>query len=275
MNVAVIGCGYLGGDVASLWKKRGLHVTATTRHPEKLDALSHVAQKGVLIKGNDELELAPLIANNEVLLVSVAADSPQDYQSAYRDTAQIFRHLALEMDLPRTLIYTSSTTVYGDHQGRWVDEESDLLAKTEQGKVLIEAEEIYQSLAELGWHVCIFRLAELYGPGRELAERVRHFEGKTLPGTGTHYTNMVHLADASGAIDYSFRHRLEGIYNLTDDDHPTRKELYDLVAHHYKLPPPQWDPKLPNGMHSGNKRVSNHKIKAEGYALRHAHRVIH
>jgi nucleoside-diphosphate-sugar epimerase len=274
LNAAIIGCGYLGSEVASIWRKRGIHVTATTRHPENLTRLTQCAQKGVLIKGNDELELAPLIAANETIVVTVAADGPEYYESAYRDTAQIFRHLAIEMDLPRHLIYTSSTSVYGDHLGRWVDEESDLFSKTEQGKILIEAEEIYQSLAELGWHVCIFRLAELYGPGREISQRVKNLEGRALPSNGAQYTNMIHKEDAASALDYSFRHHLEGIYNLADDDHPSRKELYDTVAHHFQLPPPQWDPKIPHTLHAGNKRISNHKIKAEGYSFRHPHRVI-
>ena len=53
---------------------------------------------------------------------------------------RFFRHFALEMDLPRHLIYTSSTSVYGDHHGLWVDETSDLRGKNEQAKILIEAE---------------------------------------------------------------------------------------------------------------------------------------
>ncbi len=273
MNIAIVGCGYLGSEVASVWRSRGLSVTATTRTPEKLAALAKVAQKGVVFKGNDEMELAPLIAANELILVTIAADSIEHYGSAYRDTAQIFRHLAVEMDLPRHLIYTSSTSVYGDHHGRWVDEESDLLAKTEQGKILIEAEEIYQSLAELGWQVCILRLAELYGPARELSKRVKGLHGTQLPSDGSQYTNMIHKTDAAAAVDYALRHHLEDVYNVADDDHPTRKELYDKVAHQFHLAPPQWDPHLPT-MSSGNKRVSNHRIKAEGYAFRYPHRVI-
>lgn len=273
MNIAIVGCGYLGSEIASIWRTRGFSVTATTRTPEKLEALAKVAQKGMILKGTDEMELAPLIAANEIILVTVAADRLENYDSAYRDLAQLFRHLALEMDLPRQLIYTSSTSVYGDHHGRWVDEESDLLAKSEPGKILIETEEIYQSLAELGWQVCILRLAEIYGPERELSKRVRELEGRPLPGDGSQYTNMIHKADAAAAVDYALRHHLEDIYNVTDDDHPTRKELYDKVAHQFHLPPPQWDPSLPT-IHAGNKRVSNHRIKSEGFALKHPHRII-
>jgi nucleoside-diphosphate-sugar epimerase len=273
MNVAIIGCGYLGSEVASLLRRKGHTVTATTRHPEKLDDLSRVAQKSAIVKGNNEDELIPLIAENDLLIVTVAADGAEHYESAYLNTSKILRHLALEMDLPRNLIYTSSTSVYGDHNGQWVDETSPLLAKSEQEKILIEAEKEYLSLQELGWNVCLFRLAEIYGPGRELSTRVKQLEGRSLPGTGDHYTNMIHKIDAAHAIDYAHRHHLEGIFNLADDVHPTRKELYDEVAKKFELKFVQWDPThLP--LHTGNKRISTHKIKSEGFAFRYPLRAI-
>lgn len=273
MNIAIIGCGYIGTEVALLWTKKGHHITATTRSPEKLDELSKAAQKSQILKGGDEQELIPLITNNDAILVSIAADGPEQYETAYLQTAQIFRHLALEMDLPRHLIYTSSTSVYGDHHGRWVDEESELLVKGEQGKILIESEKIYLSLQELGWHVCILRLAEIYGPDRELSKRVKQLENHTLPGTGDSYTNMIHKTDCAHGIDYAFRHNLEGIFNLADDDHPTRKELYHQISEKFRLPQAKWDP-THKSMHNGNKRVSNHKIKAEGFIFRHPHRIL-
>ena len=78
-NLAVIGCGYLGSEVALTWRNRGTHVTATTRTPTRLEALSKIAQKGVLIKGNDEAEFAPLIASNETILISIAAEGPEHW----------------------------------------------------------------------------------------------------------------------------------------------------------------------------------------------------
>lgn len=273
MNIAIIGCGYLGMEIASLWTKKKIHVTATTRTPERLSELSKVAQKSVILKGNHEDEFIPLIAYNDTIVVTIAADSPEHYESAYLNTASIFRKLALEMDLPRNLIYISSTAVYGDHHGLWVDEASDLLGESEQAKILIEAEKTYMSLDEIGWDVCILRLAEIYGPGREISKRIRSMEGHPLPGTGEQYTNMVHKADAARAVDYALKHHLSGVYNLADDDHPTRKEMYDLAAKKFKLVQVKWDPSL-TSLHGGNKRVSNHKIKASGFSFAHPHRIL-
>src|SRR3990167_10643836 len=99
LNIAIIGCGYLGTELARFWKQQGHFMTVTTRNSEKLDPLSKVAQKSVILKGNDEKEFLSLIANNDVLVIVIAADSPEHYESAYLKTSQIIRHLALDMDL--------------------------------------------------------------------------------------------------------------------------------------------------------------------------------
>ncbi|HSX11592.1 MAG TPA: NAD-dependent epimerase/dehydratase family protein [Chlamydiales bacterium] len=270
MNILVLGCGYIGSEVAALWKKRGFYVTVTASHPEKLESLSRCAQKCVLLRSNDEEELAPLIASNDLILITTAVDDPENYDIA---TSQIIRHVALETDLPRHLIYLSTVTIYGDHNGQWVDETSELRATSDLAKTLIEAEKQILSLQELGWHICLLRLAEVYGPGRELSHRVKNLEGHILPGFGNHYTNMIHKLDAAAAVDYALRHHLEGIYNLSDDEHHSRRDLYDAISQRFQLPAVKWNPSH-TPLHTGNKRVSNHKVKAEGFAFRHPLRIL-
>lgn len=272
-NIAIIGCGYIGMEAAALWNKKGYHVTATTRRAERLADLAKVAQKTQILKGDDEEGLASLIAANDVIIVTIAADRADQYENAYLHTAQQFRSLALEMETPRRLIYTSSSSVYGDHHGLWVDETAPLHASSEPGKILIQSEKTYLSLADCGWNVCILRLAEIYGPEREISRRVKHAEGYKLPGSGEQYTNMVHKTDVAAALDYALRYRLEGIYNVVDDEHPTRRELYNKIIERENLPPLEWDPGL-FSMHSGNKRVSNHKIKSEGFVFSFPQRVL-
>jgi nucleoside-diphosphate-sugar epimerase len=272
-RIAVIGCGYIGSAAAAIWTKRGHHVTATTRKPEKLESLGKISQKSLLFLGNNTEEFARLIANHDALLMSIGADDPGQYESTYLAPAKIFRQLALEMKMPKTLIYTSSTSIYGDHNGHWVDEMSPLHPTTPASKILADAEETYLSLKDLGWSVTALRFGEIYGPGREISKRVKNLKGHVLPGSGNQYTNMVHRDDCAGAIDYALQHHLIGIYNIADDDHPSRKELYDAVAKKFSLPKVGWDSSL-TGIHVGNKRVSNHKVKGEGFSLAHPSRVL-
>lgn len=270
MKIAIIGAGYVGSDVAALWSKKGHQITATTPHPERLKDLSQFAQKCLIFKGADENELASIILNNDLILVSTA-DMHDEFEEISLQTAHAIRRVALDKVPPRRLIYTSTTAIYGDHRGMWVDESGKLKIKSEQGKLLIEAERIYLSLEDFGWHVCVLRLAEIYGPWRELSQRLRSLQGQTLPGTGKNYSNMIHRSDVTSAIDFAMRRKLEGIYNLADDDHPTRQELYDQIAEKLNLHPIQWDQKA-RGI--SNKRISNHKIKGKGFTFQYPHRMI-
>ncbi|MBF8262561.1 MAG: NAD(P)-dependent oxidoreductase [Parachlamydiales bacterium] len=273
MKIAILGAGYIGSDVAALWTKKGHQVTATTRHPDRLADLSRVAQKCVIFKGNDENELASLILNNDTILVTISADLPDEFEETYLQMAHAIRRVALDRSPPRRLIYTSSTAIYGDHRGLWVDESSKLKLKSEQGRILIETERVFLSLEDLGWHVCILRVSEIYGPLRELSHRLRALQGQTLPGSGKNYSNMIHRADVTSAVDYALRRRLEGVYNLADDDHPTRRDLYDQIAAKLGLPSIQWNPGDAS-WRGGNKRISNHKIKKLGFKFRYPHRII-
>ena len=268
MRIAVIGCGYLGSAAAALWTRQGHAVTATTRRPERLKQLAQVAQKAVLYFGKDEEELRLLVEANDLILVSIGADSPDHYETAYLQTARMMRHLATTRKIQKRLIYTSSASVYGDHHGYWVDEASELRATSDQGKILIQAESLYLSLQDLGWHVAILRLAEIYGPEREIVDKVRRGIGHP-----EYFTNMVHRDDAAAAIVYLCQQDLQGIFNLADDDHPTRREMAEQVSaqHGIAVAPPE---ATMQRAYSGNKRISNHKVKSVGFAFQYPHRVI-
>lgn len=273
-HIAIIGCGYVGSELAKTLGEKGHIVTCTTRSKKKLPNLHKVAQRAVICKGTDEKELSLVAKDQDTIIVTVSAESLEDYKNTYLRTAQSLRHIALSKKGPKTIVYTSSTAVYGENHGFWVDENSPLLAESEPTKILIETENTYLSLAKLGWKVCVFRLAEIYGPERTLAEKVHDLEDHVLPGKGDSYTNMVHLDDIAGAVDYALTHSLEGVYNLSDNDHPQRKELFDKVSDQHHLKHLNWDPHLTTKISRGNKRVSNHKIKAAGYVFKHPHRLL-
>ncbi len=273
MNIAIIHAGYVGIELAALWTKKGHHVTVTTRHPERLPLLARVAQKCVILKEINEEELSPLLVNNDVIVVTTAADTREEYESTYFYTANMIRQIALKKTMIRRLIYTSSVAVYGDYNGLWVDESSELKAKSDQGRILIDTEKAFLSLKELGWHVCILRFAEIYGPGRELSARFHTLGGEKPAGQGSIYTNMLHRDDAAAAVEHALRHHFEGVYNLADDDHPTRQQMFDAIAEKLKAPKIKWDAEAASWQF-GNKRVSNHKIKASGFSFLHPHRLL-
>lgn len=267
MNVAIIGCGYVGMALILFLAKKGYFITAVTSSRKKLKLLNNIAQKTIISSAKDETELFQLIDNNDLIILNLNLEKPEEYENQYLSLAKLIKQTAIKINFPKMLIYTSSSAVYGDHGGRWVDEEAPLHPFTEEDKLLIETEKTILNIVETaGWNICVFRLAEVYGPGHEISDIIKNLKDHTLPGKGQNFTNMVHLNDILAAINYAITHKLSGIYNLADDDHPTRKELYDKVCEKMHLSPVKWNP-LHVRLHHGNKRISNHKIKAAGYSF--------
>lgn len=270
MKIAIIGCGYVGLTLAKALSSQGHFVTATIRTPQRIQHIDPFCQKVLCLKGSDKDGLEKIVQENDLLIITLAAKNLEEYESAYLETAENIKNIALYNE-KKSLIYTSSTSVYGDHGGEWVDEEATLLAKSPNAKILIETEKAYLALQESGWNVTIFRLSEIYGPGRDLKQKAHAVEGKIFPGDGNHFSNMIHLKDIEGAVLYAISHNLKGIYNLSDDEHPRKNLWYHELAKCYSFNGAVFDPSIKK-TRSTNKKVSNHKIKSAGYSFTYPER---
>jgi nucleoside-diphosphate-sugar epimerase len=265
MNVAIIGCGYVGCAVARYWHQElGLVVTATTTTPDRVSTLSRVARRVVIVKGNVLVGLQSLLENQEVVLLSVGANSPDTYEETYLRTAEALTSVLSKTSSVRQLIYTASYAVYGDRSGDWADESTAVAPANLNGRILSETEQILLSASRADLNICIYRLGGIYGPGRELVKIFSRVAGTTRPGNGEDATNWIHLDDIVGAIEFARIHRLQGIYNLVDDAHLTVRELLDRLCERYDLPRVIWDTSS-QSVRPYNARVSNQKIKDAGY----------
>jgi len=267
MKIGIIGCGYVGHSVAVEWKKEGHYISTTTRRPERVAQLKNFVDSVCLL---NEQTFPTYIEQQEVLLICVAPDASSDYVSTYLHTAKQVATQASRAPFLRQIIYTSSTSLYGDHQGEWVDEESPLHFQNENQQILYETEKILLDCSSPNLHVCILRLGEIYGPGREIEERLRRNQNHFFAGSGASFTNLIHLNDIVKALGFvtSAVSRLRGIYNLCSDFHISRKQFYDQICQKEKIPFIQWDPTRSTS-HGGNRRVSNQKIKNEGFVFTH------
>ncbi|BAY10709.1 SDR family oxidoreductase [Calothrix sp. NIES-2098] len=269
MNIAIIGCGYVGCAVAQYWQeKANFVVTATTTSPTRVPVLEAVAQKVILTKGNDIEGLKSVLQNQDVILLSVAAKGADFYEEAYLQTAKTLVSILPEFSRIKQLIYTGSYSVYGDRNGEVVDEETTVLPSSPGAKILRETEEVLLSAANENLHVCILRLGGIYGTGRELIKIFGRFAGTTRSGNGNDITNWVHLDDIVGAIEFARQHNLQGIYNLVDDAHLISREFFDTLLTKHNLPQISWDASLQSNRQY-NAWVSNQKIKDAGYQLKH------
>lgn len=264
MNIAIIGCGYIGLALATFWKKSTHHLTVTTRSPQKAIPLQPFADSVKILQGNDLEALQKLLQNQDIVVLTLAADHPDTYESTYLETAKTLKKALLHCPGVSQIIYTGSTSVYGDHAGAIVDEETTPLPTNTTNTILIKTEEELLSIASPSCKVCIFRLGEIYGPGRDLAERLRQINEAALPGTGENITNLIHRDDIVNAIDFALNNHLNGVFNLCNDVHIPRKELYEAICTREGLPSVKWNA-AKKSIHSGNKTVSNEKIKHFGY----------
>ena len=228
MNVAIIGCGYVGYAVAKYWKQNNdLVITATTTTPSRISILEEVSHKVEIIKGSDSQGLQSILQNQDVVLLSIGAKGRDTYEETYLKTAETIVPILQETSTVKQLIYTGSYPVYGDRDGAWVDEETPTAPSNPSSEILNQTEQILLAGNSDKLRVCILRLGGIYGEGRELVKIFNRAFGGTRPGSGDDITNWVHLDDIVGAIEFARQEQLQGIYNLVDDAHLTIKELID------------------------------------------------
>jgi nucleoside-diphosphate-sugar epimerase len=269
MNVAIIGCGYVGTAIARYWhQEQGLFVTATTTTPERVSELEAIAQRVIVTKGNDAEKLPSVVENQEVILLSVGAANTNVYKETYLDTAKTLAEVLQQAPTVRQLIYTGSYGVYGDRGGETVDEDSPIAPASPTGEILAQTEQVLLGCASDRIKVCILRLGGIYGPRRELAKIFSRVAGTTIAGDGSDATNWIHLDDIVSAIDFARTQQLQGIYNLVNEVSLTRRELLDQVCDRHNLPQVSWNP-AEQQLRPYNARVSPQKIKAAGYKFIH------
>jgi nucleoside-diphosphate-sugar epimerase len=271
-NITILGCGYVGSALAEYWQEQGHLVTGTTTSPNRVALLSETVSTAVVMKGND-LRVRSLLEDRNTLVVSVAptgfqAADETNYADTYLATAQNLATALSDADNIKQVIYLSSCSVYGDRQGAWVDETTQIDSLEHKSQLIYEAEQTILQAATDRQKVCVLRLGGIYGPGRELVSMFGGLAGMTIPGKGDRFINWIHRDDIVGAIEFARLNELNGIYNLVDDSQLTIKAQVERVCAYYDLPPVHWDA-AKFSIQRKSLQVSNQKLKAAGYDLIH------
>jgi nucleoside-diphosphate-sugar epimerase len=146
------------------------------------------------------------------------------------------------MAAPRlgSIVYLSTIAVYGNHDGRWIDEATPLTPALTRASDRIEAERAWQAMgATRGIPVAVIRIAGIYGPGQNALETVKAGRARRIVKPGQVF-NRIHVADLAQIIDKAFEQRADGVFNAADDE-PTPPG--DPIAYAAQLvgvaPPPE------------------------------------
>lgn len=167
--------------------------------------------------------------------------------------------------------YLSTTGVYGDHGGGWVDEDTPLTPATNRGQQRVEAEAAWQALsAETGLPLHIFRLAGIYGPGRGPFAKVRKGTARRIIKKNQVFSR-IHVEDIAQVLVASVAHPNPGrIYNVCDNDAAPPEDVLAHAAELLGLPvPPAEDfetadmTPMARSFYAESKRVRNDRIKEE------------
>jgi nucleoside-diphosphate-sugar epimerase len=207
--------------------------------------------------------------------LSAAPDTIIHCASSNRGGAEAYRKVYLEgcdhlrQCFPAArILFTSSSSVYPQTDGSTVSEESDASPDRETSRLLREAEDLVLSLGG-----CVARLAGIYGPGRSFVlknflEGTASIEGNDGNGRSL---NQIHRDDAATALVQLVATRQQGIFNVVDDLPMTQRECFTALARRFRKPlPPVAEPDLNRKRAWTNKRLSNLKLRATGWAPRYS-----
>lgn len=270
MKVAIIGCGYVGSQVARLWHAAGDKVTVTTTTPDKQEQLQEIAAKVVILTGDNLANFRKLVQEQDVILLSVAPKQRggETYAKTYLETAENLVKAIDSRSQLKQLIYTSSYGIINDMSGDVVDETVVINPVSDKSKILYQTEQVLISASTPQLKTCILRLSGIYGKGRELIKIFHKRAGTTQLGTGDNYTNWVHLEDIVRAIAFARQQQLDGIYNVNSDQILTSKDFFAQLFQAHNLPGITWD-STQTASRSLNLKLSNQKIKAAGFKFQH------
>jgi nucleoside-diphosphate-sugar epimerase len=260
----IVGCGYLGLCAARRWIAAGHAVAGLVRSPAAAELLARAAVRPIVADVTQPETLRGLPAA-DTLLYAVGYDPAggTSRSALYVDGLRaVLDALAPQI---RRVILISSTGVYAEHCGGWVDESSPCQPARESGQALLAAE---QALAahRFGPLGIVLRLAGIYGPGR-LPRRGELVSGAPLPIAAGEHVNLIHVEDAAAAVLAAAAHAQPPRTYLVSDGHPVeRREYFSELARQFGLPPPSFRNPLPgeaSGRRGGDKRVSNARMLAE------------
>ncbi|WP_163848157.1 SDR family oxidoreductase [Pseudooceanicola aestuarii] len=262
-----VGHGYSARALARLLPRDAWEVHGTTRSPERRAALADTGVVAHVFPGDD---LSGLLDRATHVLISAGPDDTGD---------PTLRHLhaAIARNAARLdwVGYLSTTGVYGDHGGGWVDEDTPLTPSTRRGRARVAAETEWRAIPDLPLH--IFRLAGIYGPGRGPFAKVRAGTARRILKTGQVFSR-IHVDDIAQVLAASIAQPDPGaVYNLCDDDPAPPQDVIAHAAQLLGLPlPPAEDfdtaemTPMARSFYAESKRVRNDRIKRDlGVTLRH------
>ncbi len=261
----IFGFGYVGSRVGACWLASGDQVHAVTRSEGRAAELRSLGYQGHVANVTDPASLANLPPADTVLYAvgfdrSAGLGMRQVYVEGLRST------LAALPESVTRLIYISSTGVYGDQDGDWVDESTPCHPDREGGQATLEAEQVLQT-HPLGSCAVVLRLAGIYGPQRVPRSEMLK-SGEPIGVDPDSFLNLVHVDDVVEVVNLVGQQASTPNLYLVSDGHPVRRgDYYRCAAKLLGAPEPTFaasqNPAAGDRKSGTSKRISNRKLQQE------------
>lgn len=260
------GHGYSAQALTRLLVPQGWQVIGTTRSPEKASKLVEEGVEAIVWPEEDATSgaLGEAFKRATHLLISAGPEEEGGDPVLARLTPEIMR-LAAQLEWAG---YLSTTGVYGDHKGAWVDESTPLNPATFRGQLRVDAEAAWAAIPDLPLH--IFRLAGIYGPGRGPFAKVRSGTARRIIKPGQVFSR-IHVEDIAQVLAASIARPNPGaIYNVCDDNPAPPEDVIGFAAELLNLPlPPAVDfetaemTEMARSFYAESKRTDNARLSRE------------
>jgi nucleoside-diphosphate-sugar epimerase len=231
MQIAVVGCGWLGFPLAKSFVDKGHIVYGSTTHFSKINLLSEANINPVIWSLNVPLKELSFLEGIDVLVLNIPPSKTKDDQISYSNT---LKGLGAYIGEKTKVLFVSTTGVYPD--GIEIADVSIPYDIMDQSKETVLAEIKLREV--LKNRLTILRLAGLIGPNRH---PITSLSKKGIVSNGDAPINLIHLDDVIGLINKIIEEEYWGeIINGCYPEHPTKKEYYTRAAHHYDLSIPKF-----------------------------------
>lgn len=234
-NVFIVGCGDIGLRVARLCEQKNLPVTGLVRSTESVSRLQQTGVSAIQVNLADVTALPDI--NTAGATIIYLAPPPSE-----GETDPLIRHFltAITGDAQaEKLVLLSTTAVYGDCQGEWIDETYPVNPQTARGRRRLDAETaVREWSSNTGVPIVILRVGGIYGSGRLPLERIK--QGlPILNEAESPYTNRIHQDDlAQICLAAAERGKAGEVYNVSDGQPGTMSGYFKAIARAHSLPEP-------------------------------------
>jgi nucleoside-diphosphate-sugar epimerase len=262
-KILIVGCGAIGYELAKTLENAGHTVTGLKRNPplESQEKFKYV--KADITSSHD---LASFDTDFEYVFFIVSADSRNEksYHDIYETGIDNLLSRFAQTGCKAPWIFVSSTSVYGQCQGEWVDESSVTAPAKATSLKIVQAE---QKLMRQNPANIIVRFSGIYGPGREYLLRMAK-QAPSIQQRPPYYTNRIHQRDCVGVLAFLLEQSLAGVNleqcYLASDDHPAPLwEVMNWLTERMQANPPI--AKTEANTSDMNKRCRNDRLKQLGY----------